>query len=397
MTSSLPTVEQDPMDPDFFRDPYPFYERVRALGDFVFWQDYDMPVATSHAAVSQVLRHKSMGRAVPPALGLQSRPGLETWAALEAHSLLEIEPPDHTRIRREAKVAFNGPQIAMVAPRISQYADQLIDGFEAGRFDLLEAYAKPLAALSITEFLGIAPDHAAQLQAWSNDMVAMYQARRGSGIEERAEVASKAFVDFIRAELDERAKDPTGDFLSHLVASKESGKLSDDEMISTAILLLNAGHEATAHTLGNSVPLLLDFEGRAEALAPESISGTVEECLRYRPPLHLFSRYVYEETDIEGVVFKPGDKVGCLLASACQDDATWPDSHVFDPFRARRPHSAFGSGLHACIGAALARVKLQIALPVLFARCPNLKIAEPPRIADLYHFHGYETLMVTVR
>ena len=173
--------------------------------------------------------------------------------------------------------------------------------------------------------------------------------------------------------------------------------MSEDELISTAILLLNAGHEATAHTLGNAVPLLLRFPGRAEALAPESVAGTVEECLRYKPPLHLFTRYVYEDTEIDGRTFSKNQKIGCLLASACRDDATWPDGNVFDPFRARRPHTAFGAGLHSCVGAALARLELKIGLPVLFARCPELAIVEAPEVADLYHFHGYERLTVTLR
>ncbi len=367
------------------------------MGDFVFWQDYDMPVATTHTAVSQILRHKSMGRAVPKSLAQPTTQELENWSSLEAHSLLEIEPPDHSRIRREARTAFTGPQIATVAPRISQYADNLIDAFDAEPFDLIDAYAKPLAALSITEFIGVEALHAPQLQAWSNDMVAMYQARRDSNIEAKAEAASKAFSAFIRSQLADRNTAPRDDFLTQLLDSKKAGRLSEAELVSTAILLLNAGHEATAHTLGNAVPLLLSFEGRSEALAPESISGTVEECLRHRPPLHLFSRYVYEDAEVEGMEFKAGDKIGCLLASACHDDATWPDSHVFDPFRSRRPHTAFGVGLHSCLGAALARVKLQIALPVLFARCPKLKLAEQPTVANLYHFHGFEKLMVTVK
>ena len=390
-------VEQDPTDRAFFSDPYPFYERLRALGDFVFWQDYDMPVATSHAAVNEILRHKSMGRTVPPSRAPSPRADLATWTALEAHSLLEIEPPDHTRIRHEAMAGFAGPRIAAIAPQISRYADQLIDAFPDGSFDLIEAYAKPLAALSITEFLGVAPQHASQLQAWSNDMVAMYQARRDAQIEAEAEAASNAFVAFMRGEIDARRKGVGDDFLSQLVASQKAGRLTEDELISTAILLLNAGHEATAHTLGNAVPLLVNFEGRTEALAPESIAGTVEECLRHKPPLHLFVRYVYEDTEVEGVPFSKDQKIGCLLASACRDDATWPDGNIFDPFRARRPHTAFGAGLHSCVGAALARLELKIALPVLFARCPKLTIVEPPRVADLYHFHGYEKLMVAVR
>jgi unspecific monooxygenase len=187
------------------------------------------------------------------------------------------------------------------------------------------------------------------------------------------------------------------DFLSHLAGIQDTGAMSASEVLSTSILLLNAGHEATAHSIGNAVPLLLEFDGRSEALTPDAIAGTVEECLRFRPPVHLFKRYVYKPSTIEGVRFDVNDQIGCLLASASRDDAVWPDSEVFNPFRPRIRHLAFGVGLHACLGAALARLELQIALPALFSRCPRLRIDAPPKVANLYHFHGYERLMVSIK
>ncbi|MEM7720168.1 MAG: cytochrome P450 [Pseudomonadota bacterium] len=394
---NLPVVEQDPSDPTFFRDPYRSYSNWRALGDFVFWADYDMPVATTHAAVSQTLRHPLMGRAVPDALNEPPNPALEAFRGLEKYSLLEIEPPDHTRLRREALKAFSGPQIALIAPRVSQFADQLISDFPAGPFDLIEAYSKPLAALTITSFLGADTGDAAKLQAWSNDMVAMYQARRNEAVEARAETASQAISAYMLGLVEERRRNLGNDFLSQLIGVQAIGGMSLPELISTSILLLNAGHEATVHAVGNAIPLLIDFDGRQDALGPDSIAGTVEECLRFRPPLHLFKRYVYKSATVEDTVFAPNDQIACLLASAGRDDALWPDGEVFDPFRPRLRHMAFGVGIHSCIGAALARLEMQIALPALFSRCPNLALHEAPQVAPLYHFHGYEQLMVTVK
>ncbi len=394
---TLPIVEQDPTDPEFVNDPYSFYRSIRARGDFVFWKDYDLAVATTHKAVAQTLRHPELGRAVPQALLQPAQPALAAFEALEEHSLLEIEPPAHTRIRREATRAFAGPQIVLIAPEISRFADRLIDAFPATRFDLTEAYAKPLAAFTITRFLGVDTQDAPQLQTWSNSMVAMYQARRDARTEAAAEAASQAFTRYMRDLIAVRRREPRQDFLSQLIAFEKTGGISEAELLSSAILLLNAGHEATVHAISNAVPLLLAFEGRSEALAPDSIAGTVEECLRYRPPLHLFKRYVYKPTEIEGVAFAENEQIGCLLASANRDDAVWPDGVIFDPFRSRRPHMAFGAGLHSCIGAALARLELQIALPILFSRCPTLTIVEEPKVANQYHFHGYERLMVAVR
>ena len=138
---------------------------------------------------------------------------------------------------------------------------------------------------------------------------------------------------------------------------------------------------------------LVNFEGRADALAPESIEGTVEECLRFDPPLHMFTRHVYEPVEICGVSFDPGTEVGCLLGSATRDDAVWPDGEVFDPFRSVRANAAFGAGIHFCVGAPLARLELQVALPILFGRLKDLTLIEPPWVANIYHFRGREKIM----
>ena len=393
----LPVVEQDPGDPEFFDNPYRFYDDIRRQGDFVFWKDYDLPMATTHAAVSQIMKHPDMGRAVPEGLQTPVPTHLQAFAAVEAHSLLELEPPAHSRIRRVTMSAFTSPRIALIAPVISQLADRLIDVFPEGPFDLIDAYAKPLAAQSIAAFLGVDLTHARRLQDWSNQMVAMYQARRDRQIEGEANAAAASMAAFMKAELDERRNDDRQDFLAQLVATSDEGGLSEAEALSTAILLMNAGHEATAHSLGNAVSILAGFEGRAEAIAPDAIAGTVEECLRFRPPLHMFTRYVYADTEVEDLKFEKDSQIGCLLGSACRDDAVWPDGNLFDPFRLRRPHLAFGHGIHSCVGAALARLELQIALPVLFARCPDLRVTSPPKVADSYHFHGFEALEVAVR
>lgn len=397
LASYIPKIQQDPSAPEFVANPYPFYAKLRSLGNFVFWKDYNMIMATTHSVVDQVMKHRSLGRAVPDVLQTPVGAHLDAFAEIEAHSLLELEPPTHSRLRRETLKGFEGTRIAMIAPTVSQLADRLIDDFPEGEFDLIEAYAKPLAVLTIGEFLGIAPEDAMQVQTLSGRIVAMYQARRDAEIEADANDAAKEIMHFMRRELDKRRTRKTDDFLSQLLELHESGGLSEPELLSLAILLINAGHEATAHALGNAISLLADHPGRIEAIAPEFIAGTVEESLRYRPPLHMFTRYVYENCEIEGTAFKKNGQIGCLLASANRDDAVWPDGEIFDPFRPRRRHVSFGAGIHSCAGAALARLELQIAIPVLFARCPDLTITEPPNVADLYHFHGFDRINVAVK
>ncbi len=227
-------------------------------------------------------------------------------------------------------------------------------------------------------------------------MVGVYQAGRTHAMEVAAATAAQDFSAFLRAYIDDRRARPGDDLITHLIAAEEAGeKLSTDELITTCILLLNAGHEATVHTIGNGVKALLDHATPASALAPDAIDATVEEILRYDPPLHLFTRWAYEEIEVAGHVFKPGDQVGCLLAAANRDPQMWEDPARFDPTRPAKPNLSFGMGLHFCVGAPLARLELQIALPILFARLPGLRMACAAQYANNYHFHGLKSLWLT--
>ena len=380
------------------QDPYGTYSAMRSSGDFVYWADYQMPMAVTHEGVNAVMKNRKLGRARPEGAVAEVPDHLAAFAAVDAHSMLELEPPDHTRLRGLVLRAFTRARIQSLSPDISKTCDDLIDRFPPGRpFDFLPAFAQKLPVIIIARLLGVPEDKADELLKWSNAMVAMYQARRTREIEKAANDAAAAFSDYLGAYIDERRKSPGTDLLSELIAAESEGeKLSRAELISTCILLLNAGHEATVHALGKAVRHLAGYTDRKLALEPENIAGTVEECLRFDPPLHMFARYVYEPVTLLGQTFEAGDEIGCLLASACRDDAIWPDAEVFDPFRAARTNTAFGAGIHFCVGAPLARLEMQIALPILFARCPNLKIMEMPRIANLYHFHGLERLIVQV-
>ncbi|MGI1661239.1 cytochrome P450 [Palleronia sp. KMU-117] len=388
-------IRQSPTDPSFVQDPYPFYDRARALGDIVLWEDYDLPVATTYEAVNTILRHRKMGREVPPEMRPPVPAHLAAFHAIEDHSMLERDGEDHRRLRTLVLRAFTSRSIQCMAPEISQLADTCIGNFPDGPFDLLPALAQELPVKVIARLLGVPDTMSAQLLSWSNAMVAMYQARRGPGIEAAANAAAADFAAFIREFVDLRRRRPASDLITDLInAEEQGGRLSTDELIATCILLLNAGHEATVHTIGNSVRTILKTGVDCTALRPAFIAATVEELLRFDPPLHLFSRYVYEPMELFGHRFKRGDRIGCLLASANRDRKVWPDADVFDPTRPQVTNMSLGAGVHFCIGAPLARLELQIVLPLLFARCPDLALADEPAYANLYHFHGLQSLMV---
>jgi len=389
----MQTLTQSPTDPDFVQNPYPFYDRARATGPFFHWPDYGLICTPSAAAVNAILRDRRFGREAPPECAPTIPDHLRPFYAVEAHSMLELEPPRHTRLRSLVLRAFTSRRIAALGPEITQLSHDLIDALPQGDFDLLPHFAQKLPVIIIARLLGVPEEMSDDLLRWSNAMVGMYMAARTRDTEDRAVAATEAFTTFLRGYVEARRNDPRDDLITHLIAAEMEGdRLTTDELITTCILLLNAGHEATVHTIGNGVKTLLETNTPATDLAPGAIDATVEEILRFDPALHLFTRWAYEEVDVMGHIFQRGDQVGLLLAAANRDPGVWDRPDRFLPSRIAKPNATFGAGLHFCVGAPLARLELQIALPILFSRLPNLRVAAPPRYADVYHFHGLKSL-----
>ena len=391
----MQSLSQSPTAPDFVQNPYPFYERARALGPFFHWQDYGLICTPSAAACSAIFRDRRFGREIPPEKAQPIAPHTAPFYAVEAHSMLELEPPRHTRLRGLVLRAFTSRRIAAMGPEVAALAHQLVDALPEGEFDLIRHFAQPIPVIVIARLLGVPETMADQLLAWSNAMVGMYQARRTHQMELEAARAAAEFSDFLRGYVEERRARPADDLITQLIAAEMEGeKLSTDELITTCILLLNAGHEATVHSIGNGVKLLLEQKTPPEMLSPDRIEGTVEEILRHDPALHMFTRWAYEEVEVMGHTFQRGDQVGLLLAAANRDPALWDRPEAFLPMRPLKTNVTFGAGLHFCVGAPLARLELQVALPILFDRLPGLRLVGQPRYADVYHFHGLERVMV---
>lgn len=386
-------LSQSPTDPEFIQNPYAFYDHARAEGDLFFWEDYDLPMAVSFRAVNALLRDRRFGR--EPVEPRQFPDHLASFYAVEAHSMLELEAPRHARLRKLVLRAFTSRRIAALGPEIETLTHDLIDAFPDGEFDLLPAFATRIPVIIICRLLGVPETRADDLLRWSNAMVSMYQARRTRAVEDEAIAATEAFVAFMRDYVDQRRGDPRDDLITELIQAEEEGeKLSTDELISTCILLLNAGHEATVHAMAIAIKTLLEQGTPVTALSPDAIDATIEETLRFDPPLHMFTRHVYEDTTLYGQAFKRGDEIGLLLGAANRDPDMWDDPNTFDPTRRTQQNTAFGAGVHFCIGAPLARLELKHALPILFDRCPNLTITAPPKYGNVYHFHGLSALMV---
>ncbi len=351
-------------------------------------------MAVSFEAVNTLLRDRRFGR--EPVIPRAFPAHLAPFYAVEAHSMLELDGARHKRLRGLTARAFTSRRIKGLEPEIAQLSHHLIDAFPAGAFDLLPAFAQRIPIVIICRLLGVPEEMADQLLIWSHDMVAMYQARRDRALEARAVVATEAFVAFMRAHIEARRSTPADDLISELIAAEEAGeKLSTEELVTTCILLLNAGHEATVHAMANAVKLLLEEKATDAVLDTKTRAAAIEETFRLDPPVHLFTRHAHEDVELFGHHFARGDEVGLLLGAANRDPAIWREPDRFDPTRPPLTNVSFGAGAHFCIGAPLARLELATALPVLFARCPNLALARPPEYANLYHFHGLTALSVT--
>jgi cytochrome P450 len=385
-------LSQSPTDAAFVQNPYAFYERARAAGPFFHWEEYGMLATGDYAAVNAILRSRSFGREALPERAVAIPEHLKPFYAVEGHSMLELEPPRHTRLRNLVLRAFTTRRIAALQPEIESLSHALIDRFPSGEFDLLTHFGQRLPVIIIARLLGVPESMCDDLLRWSRAMVGMYMAGRTRETEDRAVAATQAFVEFLKGYVQIRRKDPRDDLITELIAAQEGGeKLSTDELISTCILLLNAGHEATVHTIGNGVKTLLLTDTRiTQANAP----ACVEEILRFDPALHMFTRWAYDDVDILGQRFQRGDQVALLLAAANRDPKVWDRPQEFDITREIKSMASFGAGLHFCLGAPLARLELCTALPILFERLPKLHLAERPRYSSLYHFHGLERLMV---
>jgi unspecific monooxygenase len=391
MSHDLPRLSQSPRDPAFVQNPYPFYDKLRAAGPLVVWDELSMPVAAGHAEVNALLRDRRFGRENP--FPVEPEPHVAPFYEIDRLSLLDREPPEHTRLRRLITRAFTPRTVEAMTPDIHSLSNSLLGDLEPGD-DLLAKFCERLPVIVICRLLGVPEDRADDLLRWSHDMVAMYQIRRDRRIEDTAVASTQAFRAFLETYLAERRAAPRDDLISALIAAEEDGeKLSADELIATCILLLNAGHEATVHALGNGIRTLVQT-GQWHAHDPAKLT---EEILRHDPPLHLFSRYAMQDVEVFGHSFAKGEQVGLLLAAANRDPAVWTDPARFDPTREPGPQLALGAGLHFCIGGPLARLEISIALPILIDRLPELELAETAVFADRWHFHGLERLPVTFR
>ena len=368
----------DPMDPEFLADPYPTYHRLRAE-DPVHHSPLGFWVLTRYEDVAAILRDARFIKE-PLAALVAARFGSEVPRGVGL-SMLDRDPPDHTRLRSLVSKAFTPRVVEGLRPRIQAIVDDLIARAEpAGSMDLIEEFAYPIPVNVICEMMGVPVRDHERFKGWSLDIARGLDSiwlPPDSEIPRRSATARHAISDYFRELIDQRRTSPRGDLLSALIAAEEAGdKLNEEELLATCILILIAGHETTVNLIGNGVLALLRHPAELSRLraTPGLITTAVEELLRYDGPVQRTARVASADATIGGHTIRQGEMVMPFIGAADRDPVQFPNPDRLDITRTDNRHIAFGWGIHFCLGAPLARVEGQIAIDTLVRRLPRLAL-----------------------
>jgi cytochrome P450 len=393
-----------PGDVGFIADPYSDYAELREHAPVHYDEATDHWLVSRYEDVDSLLRdrrfgrtylhvatHEEMGRVIPPDWHAPF------WDLINA-GILDMEPPDHTRVRKLVAKAFTPRFVEALRPRVQSIVDDLLDAVaDAGEFDMLPALAEPLPVTVIAEMLGVPEADRHLLRPWSGDIVKMYELNPSETMQRDAVRASIEFGDYLRRLARERRTAPGDDLISQLVHVVEEGeRLTEDELVGTCALLLNAGHEATVNSTLLGWRALFRHPERLQELRadPSLIPSAVEELLRFQTPLPMFERWVLEPFELHGVRIPKGAELGLLFDSANHDPSVFDRPEELRLDRKPNPHLTFGAGIHFCLGAPLGRMELQLSFRALLERFPGLELAEEPRFKPNYIIRGLEGLRV---
>jgi cytochrome P450 len=393
-----------PHDPAFIANPYPVYAELRDAGRIHYFEETNQWIVPHHADVTALLRDRRFGRtyhhlATHAEMGRPEDPEVtrEFWHLIR-NGILDMEPPDHTRVRRLVSKAFTPRMVEALRPTVQRLMDGLVDPVQgAGEFDLIRELAEPLPVTVIAELLGIPDADRHHLRPWSAEICRMYELKPTEEDARAASAASVEFSDYLRELIAERRARPAEDLVTELVHVVDEGdRLTEDEMIGTCVLLLNAGHEASVNVTGNGWWALFRNPDQLALLRSDHslIPRAVEELMRYDTPLQMFERWVLEDAEICGVDVAKGQELALLFGSANHDPAAFdrPDDLVLT--RKHNPHMSFGAGIHFCLGAPLARVELAVSFETVLRRLPQMELVAEPEWKPNYIIRGLKELRV---
>src|ERR671931_20834 len=402
----LETPAFDPSDPGFLEDPYPVLNRLRETAPVFYDESRERWFVTRHEDVRSCLRDKRLGRnfrhvmsaeeiGVPPL-----DPRWHAFWATERWSLLWLEPPDHTRIRKLVAAAFTPRSVEALREPARELARELLEPLaERVEMELLYDYAQPYSIAVICRMLGVPLDRHRDMLDWSHRMVKMYEFDVPDSASAAANAAAGEFQGYVRGLIAERRAHPQDDMVTALVDARvDGGRLSDDEIVSTVIVLLNAGHEASVNTLGNGMLAFARHEEQWRRIVCGDVAAATagEEMIRYDPPLQLFERWVLTDDFAVGDTAIPrGAKIAMLFGAANRDPRVLERPDEFDVGRENAAqHIGFGGGIHVCIGAPLARIELEASVAALRRYWPDFGLVEEPRRTGAFVIWGLQGLQL---
>ncbi len=401
------TLRFDPPDAAFLEDPYPTLNRLREAARAFHDEERGRWFVTRHEDVRSCLRDRRLGRnfrhvMAPEEIGVPPLdPRWQSFWDTERSSLLWLEPPDHTRIRRLVAAAFTPRSVEALRTPAAELAEELLEPFaESGELELLYDFAQPYSIAVICRMLGVPLDRHRDLLDWSHRMVKMYEFDVPLEAATVANRAAAEFREYVEGLIRERRASPRDDMVSALVEARVDGsRLSTAEIVSTVIVLLNAGHEATVNTLGNGMLALARHADQWRRIVDGTVpaQAAIEELIRFDPPLQLFERWVLTEgVTVAEVPIPRGAKIAMLFGSANRDPRVFERPDDFDVGRENAAaHIGFGGGIHVCIGAPLARIELAASIDALRKSWPRFRLAEEPRRTGAFVIWGLESIRLT--
>ena len=389
-------------NPAFVADPYEALKSLRLYGQPIWHEQMQIFLAARHSDANDVFRNKALGR-----IFKDKTPEFEweTFNWLHSDSILDSEPPKHTRLRALVAKAFNRNKIEGMRPAVERITQQLLDAIDekvksGQNFDLIADYAEPLPVKIIADLLGFPESEEHLLRPWSQSIVKMYEVNPSEQYKEEAKKAAGEFAAYVRDLAQHRKANPGQDLITDLAMVEENGeKLNSHELVATCVLLLNAGHEASVNAFGNGMVAALERPDQSALLRdnPRGVTETaLEEFMRFDAPLHLFERTATVDTELGGVKIAQGQKIAALIGAANRDETIFSDPDSMDLTRDPNPHIGFGAGIHFCLGAPLARLEMGVSLPALWEKYPTMQLASTPVRRPTFVLRGYESVEISI-
>jgi len=396
---NIPEINFPNLDPNFIEDPYPHLKTLRESSPLHKDLNSDLVLVTRFEDVKGVQTSKAFSSSEPEDSNTFKRSNESSenypyfWKT-EEFSLLNLEGQLHGDLRGLVAKAFSTRQVQELRPFMEAKSEELLNNLRGNSFDLLADYAQPYSVSVIGKLLGVPEEQYDNFLDWSNKIVKMYDLEVSSESSEEAEQAAKDFYYYISELIDIKSKDPDDDMISRLSQVTENNqKLTKDQIICTVILLLNAGHEATVNTIGNSIVALNQNNISTKNLNTRyEIKKIIEELIRWDSPLQFFQRWVLEDTSLGGFDLKKNSKIAILLGSANRDELAFKNAEIIDFERDNLSHTSFGGGVHFCLGAHLARLELEVSLTNLFKS--EIFLVDKPVRTGAFGIRGYKEITV---